>query len=69
MAQIVVSPAIDAAKRAHMVVGEGPAAVFARRPRSDYIWTIGRTSIAPTLATGHLAAYATASSRSLASIT
>jgi hypothetical protein len=35
----------------------------------DYIWKIGRTSMAPTWATGHLAAYATASSRSLASIT
>src|SRR5258708_1229068 len=35
----------------------------------NHIWTIGRTSMAPTCATGHFAAYSTASSRSLASIT
>ena len=43
----------------------------AERPAGPgfYIWTMGRTSTAPAEAAGHLAAYATASSISLASTT
>jgi hypothetical protein len=46
-----------------------PPLLRGRRNFFTYIWTMGRTSIAPTIATGHFAAQATASSRSLASIT
>src|SRR5438445_1508218 len=49
--------------------GTGSGHSLTRPLFGAYIWTIGRTSMAPTSATGHLAAYATASSRSLASIT
>ncbi len=56
----------DASRDAALVAGRRRDAAG----RQDaYIWTIGRTSTAPTEAAGHLAANATASSKSFASTT